>query len=112
MCPCPSSGGEHVSAYKGNIYGEGWSHSIVGCLINSTCSSLRALRRGRRSLRADSLRNDGDRCWRESEYSKNKIYSGQGRWVCDSDGDRCRFEYAERKGNHHREHPDEDDRDR
>ncbi len=48
-----SSGGEHVSPYKGIIYGEGWGHSIVGCLINSACAYLRALRRGRRSLRAD-----------------------------------------------------------
>jgi hypothetical protein len=54
--------------------------------------------------------SDGDRCWRESEYSKNSIYGGAGRWVCDSDGDRCRFEYSDRK--EHREHHDEDDRDR
>ena len=33
-----------------------------------------------------SCDHDGDRCWRESEYSKNAIYSGPGRWVCDSDG--------------------------
>ena len=59
-----------------------------------------------------SCDNDGDRCWRESEYSKNTVYSGAGRWVCDSDGDRCHFEYADRKGKHHREHHDEDDRDR
>jgi len=51
--------------------------------------------------------NDGDRCWRESEYSKNTIYGGAGRWTCDADGDRCRFEY-DRKGKHHREHHDED----
>lgn len=51
--------------------------------------------------------NDGDRCWRESEYSRNTIYTGAGRWTCDADGDRCRFEY-DRKGKHHREHHDED----
>jgi hypothetical protein len=59
-----------------------------------------------------SCDHDGDKCWRESEYSKNTIYGGSGRWVCDSDGDRCHYEYADRKGNHHREHHDEDDRDR
>jgi hypothetical protein len=59
-----------------------------------------------------SCDHDGDRCWRESEHSKNTIYGGSGRWVCDSDGDRCHYEYADRKGNHHREHHDEDDRDR
>ena len=59
-----------------------------------------------------SCDNDGDRCWRESEYSKDKTYGGSGRWVCDSDGDRCHFEYADRKRNHHREHHDEDDRNR
>jgi hypothetical protein len=58
-------------------------------------------------VRCDS---DGDRCWQESEYSKNRIYSAPGRWVCDSDGDRCHFEYTDRKP--HREHHDEDDRDR
>jgi hypothetical protein len=56
-----------------------------------------------------SCDHDGDRCWQESEYSNNKIYSGPGRWVCDSDGDRCHFEYT---GRPHREHHDEDDRDR
>jgi hypothetical protein len=42
------SGGEHVSPYQENIYGD----RIVGCFINGTCPYLRALRRGRRSLRA------------------------------------------------------------
>ena len=56
--------------------------------------------------------NDGDRCWRESEYGRNKMYSGTGRWVCDADGDRCHFEYNHREGERHREHHDEDDRDR
>ena len=58
-----------------------------------------------------SCDNDGDRCWRESEYSKTPIYSGRGRWVCDSDGDRCHYEYADR-GEHHRKHHDDEDRDR
>jgi hypothetical protein len=56
--------------------------------------------------------NDGDRCWRESEYSRNSIYSGPGRWVCDADGDRCHFQYSGRKEHSHREHHDDDDRDR
>src|SRR5579864_3324138 len=52
-----STGGEHVSPGKGKICGEGWNHgSDVGCLIHSACSYLRALRRGRRSLRADQVR--------------------------------------------------------
>ena len=55
--------------------------------------------------------HDGDRCWRESEYSRNSMYSGEGRWVCDAEGDRCHYEYASRR-NPHREHHDDDDRDR
>ena len=56
--------------------------------------------------------NDGDKCWRQSEYSKNEIYSRPGRWVCDSDGDRCHYEHTNGKWNPHWEHGDHDDRDR
>ena len=44
---------------------------------------------------------DGDNCWRQSEYYKNKIYRHRGRWVCDSEGDRCHYEYTGRKWNPH-----------
>jgi hypothetical protein len=52
--------------------------------------------------------HDGDKCWTQSEYSKNSIYSRPGRWVCDSDGDRCHYEYNGRKWNPHWEHHDDD----
>jgi hypothetical protein len=52
--------------------------------------------------------HDGDKCWSQSEYSKNNIYSRPGRWVCDSDGDRCHYEYTGKKWNPHWENHDDD----
>ena len=40
---------------------------------------------------------DADRCWRESEYYKKNIYRHRGRWVCDSEGNRCHYEYIGRR---------------
>src|SRR5690349_19312070 len=36
---------------------------------------------------------DADRCWRQSQYASNEYYRHKGHWVCDADGDRCRYEY-------------------
>src|SRR5581483_1267264 len=36
---------------------------------------------------------DADRCWRQSQYASNDYYRHKGHWVCDADGDRCRYEY-------------------
>jgi len=40
---------------------------------------------------------DGDNCWRESQYYNNDYYRHDGRWVCDSDGNRCHYEYTSRR---------------
>lgn len=42
---------------------------------------------------------DGDRCWKESEYARKEHYRRPGRWVCNSDGDRCHYEYTGRRWN-------------
>ncbi len=36
---------------------------------------------------------DADRCWRQSQYASSEYYRHKGHWVCDADGDRCRYEY-------------------
>lgn len=36
---------------------------------------------------------DGDNCWRESKYANTEYYRHDGRWVCDTDGNRCHYEY-------------------
>ena len=35
---------------------------------------------------------DGDDCWREPVYYSRPAYEGR-RWVCDEDGDECRWVY-------------------
>ena len=37
---------------------------------------------------------DADRCWHESQYASSDYYRHSGRWVCNADGDVCRYEYA------------------
>jgi hypothetical protein len=36
---------------------------------------------------------DADRCWRESQYASSDYYHHNGHWLCDADGDHCRYEY-------------------
>ena len=36
---------------------------------------------------------DADRCWSRSEYASTDYYRHNGHWICDADGDRCRYEY-------------------
>ncbi len=36
---------------------------------------------------------DADRCWRRSPYASSEYYRHSGHWVCDADGDHCRYEY-------------------
>jgi hypothetical protein len=36
---------------------------------------------------------DADRCWRQSQYASTEYYRHKGHWVCDADGDHCRYEY-------------------
>lgn len=36
---------------------------------------------------------DGDDCWRTSDYYNRPYYRGYGRWICDDDGDDCRWVY-------------------
>jgi hypothetical protein len=47
---------------------------------------------------------DGDECWRQSRYYNNGIYRHEGRWVCDSNGDRCHYQYNGRDRHEDKDH--------